>query len=72
MRREAIMKEIERRAEASPWLGGLPVNIKHCLQLKDRYNQKSLDINRMLKDGLVKVVRRGDVGRKKVSVVVKT
>lgn len=71
VRREAIMKEIERRAEASPWLGGLPVNIKHCIQLKDRANQKSKDIGRMLKDGQVKVVRRLSVGRKYVSVVVK-
>lgn len=70
-RREAIMKEIERRAEASPWLGGLPVNIKHCIQLKDRANQKSVDIGRMIRDGQLKVVRRGDVGRKRVSVVVK-
>lgn len=71
MRREAIMKEIERRAEASPWLGGLPVNIKHCIQLKDRSNQKSKDIERMRKEGLVKVVRRNACSRKMVSVVVK-
>ncbi len=59
-RREAILEEIRKRIDGTPYVG-IPVNIKWTIQLNDRYNQKSKDIRRMLKDGDLMMVRDGGV-----------